>query len=126
VQKAVTCRDVFSPMTTIKITAATFIASLAIGAAATTSAQAKGISATPTGNSKQDTYCKGAADLVNDAYEQAGSATTNQDAAEWYDLGQEFQARAESNGCSFKAAIKRRPANRVSKHATTKTARAAR
>ncbi len=105
-------------MTTIKITAAAFIASLAIGAATTTSAQAKGISPTTTGNTKQDSYCRGAADLVNDAYEQAGSATNGQDAAEWYDLGQEIQARAEQNGCSFKAAIKRRPASRVSKSAT--------
>jgi hypothetical protein len=125
VQKDTWRGGVFEDMTNMKITAAAFIASLAIGAATTTTAQAKGISATPTGNSKQDTYCKGAADLVNDAYENAGSSTNNQDAAEWYDLGQEFQARAEQNGCTFKASIKRRATKSVSKSATAAKAKRA-
>jgi hypothetical protein len=75
----------------------------------TTATLAK-IKAQPTGDSQQDEYCRGVADLIDDAYSQGDQAFISGDeegAQAWYDLAAEFTDRATQNGCRFTLAVRR-------------------
>jgi hypothetical protein len=104
-------------MNKLTTTIATLTAVLSIGVAAAP-AHAKPVTAHPTGNKQQDEYCRGVADLINDALANRDSHdVSSSEWVEWNDLAREFQARASDNGCSF--AIKaKRPQTHTTKAAT--------
>ena len=62
------------------------------------------VKATTTGDQQHDEYCRGVADLINQA-EQAGDDANvsgdTQGAAEWYALADYYIERATRNGCRF-------------------------
>ena len=58
----------------------------------------------PSGNQQQDEYCRGVADLINEAEREGDAALLrgdSQGAAEWYALAEYFLERATRNGCRF-------------------------
>lgn len=62
------------------------------------------IKANPTGNQQHDEYCRGVADLINEAEREGDAALLSGDdqgAAEWYALAEYFTERATRNGCRF-------------------------
>lgn len=62
------------------------------------------VSATTTGDPKQDSYCSGVAELVTDAELQGDTALGNgqdESAAEWYGLSEYMIDVASRNGCRF-------------------------
>jgi hypothetical protein len=62
------------------------------------------IKANPTGNQQQDEYCRGVAELINNAEKEGDAALLSGDeqgAAEWYALAEYFTERATRNGCRF-------------------------
>jgi hypothetical protein len=69
-----------------------------------TAATAVFIKANPTGNQQQDEYCRGVAELINNAEKEGDAALLGGDqqgAAEWYALAEYFTERATRNGCRF-------------------------
>lgn len=62
------------------------------------------IKAQPTGNQQHDEYCRGVAELIENAEREGDAAYVSGDhqgAAEWYALAEYFLERATRNGCRF-------------------------
>jgi len=62
------------------------------------------VKATTTGNQQHDEYCRGVADLINEAEQAGDDAAVSGDVQgsnEWYALADYYIERASRNGCRF-------------------------
>jgi hypothetical protein len=87
------------------------IAGGAGGTRPTAGATVSATKANPTGNPSQDEYCSKAAELIDEAYDAGDAAYGSGDEAggdAWYDLANEFVARATANGCRFTISLRAR------------------
>ena len=90
--------------TVIAVFAAAVTVSVASPALTPDAHAAKKATATVTGKPKLDDYCKGVADLINDAVAQGEAhayAGRNDEARAWQALADELEKRATENGCTF-------------------------